>query len=41
MGFGDRAHAPDEYYVIESNNPKVPGLDGAIRSFVDCLYALA
>ena len=41
MGFGDRAHAPDEYYVIESNNPKVPGLDGAVRSFVDCLYALA
>jgi hypothetical protein len=23
MGFGERAHAPDEYYVIESNNPKV------------------
>ncbi len=41
MGFGDRAHAPDEYYVIESNNPKVSGIDGAVRSFVDCLYALA
>jgi acetylornithine deacetylase/succinyl-diaminopimelate desuccinylase-like protein len=41
MGFGERAHAPDEYYVIESNNPKVAGLDGAVKSFVDCLYALA
>ena len=41
MGFGERAHAPDEYYVIESNNPKVFGWDGAVRSFVDCLYALA
>ena len=26
MGFGERAHAPDEYYVIESNNPKVSGM---------------
>ena len=41
MGFGERAHAPDEYYVIESNNPKVFGWDGAVRSFVDCLHALA
>jgi di/tripeptidase len=41
MGFGDHAHAPDEYYVIESNNPKVSGIDGAVRSFVDCLYELA
>jgi len=41
MGFGERAHAPDEYYVIESNNPKVQGIDGAVKSFVDCLYTLA
>jgi acetylornithine deacetylase/succinyl-diaminopimelate desuccinylase-like protein len=41
MGFGERAHAPDEYYVIESNNPQVFGYDGAVQSFVDCLYALA
>jgi len=27
--------------VIESNNPKVQGIDGAVRSFVDCLYTLA
>src|SRR5215475_10247465 len=27
MGHGTGAHAPDEYYVIESTNPKVQGLD--------------
>jgi acetylornithine deacetylase/succinyl-diaminopimelate desuccinylase-like protein len=41
LGHGMRAHAPDEYYLIESQNPKVSGLDGAIRSYVDYLYALA
>ncbi len=41
MGHGTGAHAPDEYYLIESNNPKVQGLDGAVASFVEYLYALA
>jgi len=41
LGYGTGAHAPDEYYVIESSNPKVAGLDGAIASFVEYLYALA
>ena len=41
LGHGSGAHAPDEYYVIESSNPKVAGWDGAVRSFVDYLYALA
>jgi acetylornithine deacetylase/succinyl-diaminopimelate desuccinylase-like protein len=41
LGHGTGAHAPDEYYVIESTNPKVQGLDGAIASFVHYLYALA
>jgi acetylornithine deacetylase/succinyl-diaminopimelate desuccinylase-like protein len=41
MGHGTGAHAPDEYYVIESSNPKVQGLDGAVASFVEYLYALA
>src|SRR5580658_5720866 len=27
MGHGTGAHAPDEYYLIESTNPKVQGLD--------------
>jgi hypothetical protein len=27
--------------VIESSNPKVAGIDGSTRSFVDLFYALA
>ena len=41
LGHGSGAHAPDEYFVIESSNPKVQGLDGAVRSFVDYLYQIA
>ncbi len=41
LGHGSGAHAPDEYYVIESRNPRVKGFDGAARSFVDYLYELA
>jgi len=41
MGHGTGAHAPDEYYLIESTKPKVQGLDGAVASFVEYLYALA
>ncbi len=40
LGSGGGAHAPDEYYVIESSNPKVQGYDGAVMSFVDYLYEL-
>ncbi len=40
LGHGSRAHAPDEYYLIESTNPKLVGLDGAVRSFVDYLFEL-
>jgi acetylornithine deacetylase/succinyl-diaminopimelate desuccinylase-like protein len=38
---GQGAHAPDEYFVIDSSNPKVAGWDGAVGSFVDYLYELA
>jgi acetylornithine deacetylase/succinyl-diaminopimelate desuccinylase-like protein len=41
MGHGSGAHAPDEYYVIESNNPSVQGIDGAVLSHVEYLYELA
>src|SRR6266536_5547628 len=34
LGHGSGAHAPDEYYVIESTTPKIQGFDGATRSFV-------
>ena len=41
LGHGAGAHAPDEYWLIESANPKVAGMDGAVGSFVDLFYALA
>jgi len=41
LGHGSGAHAPDEYFVIESSNPKFAGWDGAVASFVDYLYELA
>ncbi|MGC1615637.1 MAG: M20/M25/M40 family metallo-hydrolase [Candidatus Acidiferrum sp.] len=41
MGHGNGAHAPDEYYLIESSNPKVAGMDDAVRSYVEFLYEVA
>jgi len=41
LGHGQGAHAPDEYFLIESSDPKLSGLDGAVRSYVDYLFALA
>ena len=41
LGHGAGQHAPDEYYLIDSSNPKVAGIDGATASFVQYLYALA
>jgi acetylornithine deacetylase/succinyl-diaminopimelate desuccinylase-like protein len=40
LGHGSGAHAPDEYYVIESSTPNVQGIDGAVMSFVEYLYEL-
>ena len=40
LGHGGGAHAPDEYWIVESSNPKVAGMDGAARSFVELFYAL-
>src|SRR5947208_12929296 len=40
LGHGSGAHAPDEYYVIESTKPNVQGYDGAVMSFVEYLYEL-
>jgi acetylornithine deacetylase/succinyl-diaminopimelate desuccinylase-like protein len=41
LGHGNGAHAPDEYLVIESANPKVQGFDGAVRAQIEYLWALA
>jgi acetylornithine deacetylase/succinyl-diaminopimelate desuccinylase-like protein len=41
LGYGTGAHAPDEYYLIESTNKNLDGFDGAALSFVEYFYALA
>jgi acetylornithine deacetylase/succinyl-diaminopimelate desuccinylase-like protein len=40
LGHGSGAHAPNEYFVIESTNPKIEGWDGAVLSYVEYLYEL-
>jgi acetylornithine deacetylase/succinyl-diaminopimelate desuccinylase-like protein len=41
LGQGDGAHAPDEYLLIESSNPKLFGWDDSVKCYVDFLYAVA
>ena len=41
LGYGSGAHAPDEFYVIEAKNPKITGIDGATRSFIEYLAELS
>lgn len=41
LGHGGAQHAPDEYYVIDSTNPRVLGLTGATLAFIDFLYEMA
>ncbi|WP_143201568.1 M20/M25/M40 family metallo-hydrolase [Bradyrhizobium sp. NAS96.2] len=40
-GHGGRAHAPDEYYVIEAINPKLRGMAESTLSYISFLFALA
>lgn len=41
MGHGGGAHAPDEYFIVDSSNPNVMGVEGAIMAYVDFLYEIA
>ena len=41
LGHGAGAHAPDEYFVVESTNRNVAGWDAVVRSYVDYLQELA
>jgi acetylornithine deacetylase/succinyl-diaminopimelate desuccinylase-like protein len=41
MGIGGGAHAPNEFWLIDSTNPKVAGMGGVVKSFVDLFYELA
>nr|WP_294847027.1 M20/M25/M40 family metallo-hydrolase [uncultured Sphingomonas sp.] len=40
-GRGSGAHAPNEWFLIKSSNPKVHGLDESVMAYVDYLYILA
>ena len=41
IGRGGGAHAPDEWYLIESSDPKVAGIDELSMMYVDLLYEVA
>ena len=41
LGHGGRQHAPDEYLVIEPDNPNLRGFDDASLGYVELLYALS
>ena len=41
LGHGSGAHAPNEYYLIESTKPKIRGMSGATLSYVEYLYQVA
>jgi acetylornithine deacetylase/succinyl-diaminopimelate desuccinylase-like protein len=41
FGHGAGAHAPDEYYLVDSTNPKIAGLTDAILGYVDMFHQVA
>jgi acetylornithine deacetylase/succinyl-diaminopimelate desuccinylase-like protein len=41
IGRGNGAHAPNEWFLIESSNPKVAGLDEQAMLYADFLYTVA
>jgi acetylornithine deacetylase/succinyl-diaminopimelate desuccinylase-like protein len=41
LGHGQGAHAKNEYFLIDSERPKVRGIVGAVRSYVDFLFEFA
>ncbi len=41
LGYGQGAHAPDEFFLVESSNPKLAGYDQAVMGYVDFLYQIA
>ncbi|HEY8948962.1 MAG TPA: M20/M25/M40 family metallo-hydrolase [Rhizomicrobium sp.] len=41
VGYGTGAHAPDEFFLIESTNPKIAGMDDATFIYAQLLYQVA
>jgi acetylornithine deacetylase/succinyl-diaminopimelate desuccinylase-like protein len=41
MGYGTGAHAPNEFFLIESSNPKIAGMREAALAYAEFLYQMA
>ncbi|MBX3562209.1 MAG: M20/M25/M40 family metallo-hydrolase [Sphingomonas sp.] len=41
IGHGGGAHAPNEFFIVESSNPRVAGLNESAMMYADMLYELA
>lgn len=41
IGHGSGWHAPDEYFVVDSTNPKVAGLTDAMMGYVEMFHQIA
>jgi acetylornithine deacetylase/succinyl-diaminopimelate desuccinylase-like protein len=41
LGFGAGAHAPDEFFIVDSPSGRVAGLNQAAMGYVDFLYEMA
>jgi len=41
IGRGSGAHAPNEWFLVDSSNPKIAGLDEGAMFYIDFLYELA
>lgn len=41
LGYGTGAHAPNEFFIVESSNPKIAGMREAAWGFADFLYQMA
>src|SRR5690606_22251338 len=41
IGQGGQAHAPDEWYLVEADDPKLAGIDRQALFYAEFLYALA
>ena len=41
IGQGGQAHAPDEWYLIDAEDPKLAGIDRQAVFYAEFMYALA
>jgi acetylornithine deacetylase/succinyl-diaminopimelate desuccinylase-like protein len=41
LGYGTGAHAPNEFFVVESSNPRIAGMREAAMGFAEFLYQMA